>query len=41
MIFDAAPDGPRLAADPFAHVRATWLGLSWQPGTWWPAPGLA
>ncbi len=41
MIFDAAPDGPRLAADPFAHVRATWLDLSWQPGTWWSAPGLA
>jgi para-nitrobenzyl esterase len=35
------PDGPRLAADPFAHCRATWLDLSWQPGTWWPAPGLA
>ncbi|TVZ05182.1 carboxylesterase/lipase family protein [Trebonia kvetii] len=41
MIFDAVPDGPRLAADPFAHVRATWLDLSWQPGTWWPALGLA
>jgi para-nitrobenzyl esterase len=39
MIF--ATDGPRLAADPFAHVRATWLDLSWQPGTWWPADGLA
>ena len=39
MIFE--PDGPRLADDPFAHVRATWLDLTWQPGTWWPAPGLA
>jgi para-nitrobenzyl esterase len=38
-IFEA--DGPRLAADPFAHVRATWLDLTWQPGTWWPVPGLA
>ena len=38
MIF--APDGSRLAADPFAHCRATWLDLNWQPGTWWPAPGL-
>jgi para-nitrobenzyl esterase len=39
MIFE--PGRPRLAANPFAHVRATWLDLSWQPGTWWPAPGLA
>ena len=38
MIFE--PDVPRLAADPFAHVRATWLDLSWQPGTWWPVDGL-
>ncbi|HTR93399.1 MAG TPA: hypothetical protein VMI73_16840 [Trebonia sp.] len=39
MIFE--PDEPRLAADPFAHVRATWLDLRWQPGTWWPGDGLA
>ncbi len=34
MIF--APDGPRLAADPFAHARRAWAGLDWQPGSWWP-----
>ena len=37
MIF--APDGPRVAADPFAATRAIWSGLTWQPGTWWPIGG--
>jgi para-nitrobenzyl esterase len=32
-------DGPRTVTDPFAHARATWDGLDWQPGTWWPLPG--
>jgi para-nitrobenzyl esterase len=39
MIF--SPDGPRVAADPFAPARAIWSGLSWQPGTWWPIDGVA
>jgi para-nitrobenzyl esterase len=34
MVF--APDGPRLAAGPFAHARRAWAGLDWQPGSWWP-----
>jgi hypothetical protein len=33
MVF--AADGPRVEPDPFAATRATWSGLSWQPGTWW------
>jgi para-nitrobenzyl esterase len=33
MIF--TEDGPHVAADPFAHARDAWAGLSWQPGTWW------
>ncbi len=37
MIF--AEDGARMAADPFAHARAAWDGLDWQPGTWWPLRG--
>jgi para-nitrobenzyl esterase len=39
MIF--APDGPRVAADPFAATRAMWSGLTWQPGTWWTTDGVA
>jgi para-nitrobenzyl esterase len=38
MIF--APDGPRVEADPFAHIRAAWSGLTWQPGPWWAIDGL-
>jgi para-nitrobenzyl esterase len=37
MIF--APDGPRVADDPFAPTRAIWSGLSWQPGPWWSTDG--
>jgi para-nitrobenzyl esterase len=39
MIF--APEGRRVEADPFAHARAAWSGLTWQPGTWWPVEGVA
>jgi para-nitrobenzyl esterase len=39
MIF--APDGPRVAADPFARARAAWSGLDWQPGPWYPTDGVA
>jgi len=39
MIF--APEGPHLAADPFAFARETWAGLDWQPGTWWTPDGVA
>ena len=38
MIF--APEGPRVAADPFAPTRAVWSGLSWQPGPWWAINGV-
>jgi para-nitrobenzyl esterase len=38
MIF--SPEGPRVAADPFAPTRAAWSGLSWQPGPWWAADGV-
>jgi para-nitrobenzyl esterase len=37
MIF--APDGPRVADDPFAPTLALWSGLSWQPGPWWSTDG--
>jgi para-nitrobenzyl esterase len=39
MVF--AAQGPRLTADPFAHARATWAGLDWQPGTWWQVDGIS
>jgi len=39
MIFAAA--GPRTATDPFADARATWAGLDWQPGPWWPIDGVS
>jgi para-nitrobenzyl esterase len=38
MIFTS--DGPRVAADPFAPVRAAWTGLTWQPGPWWAIDGV-
>jgi para-nitrobenzyl esterase len=39
MIF--APDGPYVAADPFADIRRAWDGLDWQPGAWWRYDGVA
>ena len=38
MIF--APDDPQVEPDPFAHTRAAWSGLSWQPGPWWTTDGV-
>jgi para-nitrobenzyl esterase len=34
MIFD--PDNPRVEHDPRSAERATWDGLDWSSGTWWP-----
>jgi hypothetical protein len=38
MIFHA--EGPYVAADPNGTQHAAWDGRDWQPGTWWPVPGM-